>query len=232
MELRTLRYFLAAAREGNMTRAAEGMGCAFCLDGAFAAASCPDLKFIPLSPKKTQEVYSRGRIIESFLLRLLCLSRKSAGRQGREKGNIRQFDVKPQRLDVFFINLLYAWIKIKDKYWTFRGNGGFMQILQGYISGDVCITGSLDNRTRELITVTVLTALPQLKVHVQASLNADCTAVSLTPGTAVTIPANVKHWHGAKKDCWFSHITVEVPGTETRNEWLEAVVDEVFKALT
>lgn len=107
-----------------------------------------------------------------------------------------------------------------------------MQILQGYISGDVCITGSLDNRMRELITVTVLTALPQLKVHVQASLNAGCTAVSLTPGTAVTIPANVKHWHGAKKDCWFSHITVEVPGTETRNEWLEAVVDEVFKALT
>ena len=48
-----------------------------------------------------------------------------------------------------------------------------MQILQGYISGDVCITGSLDNRMRELITVTVLTALPQLKVHVQASLNAE-----------------------------------------------------------
>lgn len=25
-------------------------------------------------------------------------------------------------------------------------------------------------------------------------------AVSLTPGTVITIPANVKHWHGAKKD--------------------------------
>lgn len=55
MELRTLRYFLAAAREGNMTRAAEGIGCAFCLDGAFAAASCPDLKFIPLSSKKNKK---------------------------------------------------------------------------------------------------------------------------------------------------------------------------------
>ena len=38
--------------------------------------------------------------------------------------------------------------------------------------------------------------------------------VSLTPGTVVVIPANVKHWHGAKKDSWFSHIAVEVPGEE------------------
>ena len=38
-------------------------------------------------------------------------------------------------------------------------DGEFMQILQGYIFGDVCYTGSLDNRTRELVTVTVLTVL-------------------------------------------------------------------------
>lgn len=37
-------------------------------------------------------------------------------------------------------------------------------------------------------------------------------AVSLVPGTVITIPAEVKHWHGAKKDSWFSHIAVEVPG--------------------
>ena len=61
-------------------------------------------------------------------------------------------------------------------------DGGFMQILQGYIFGDVCYTGSLDNRMRELVTVTVLTvisALPQLKAHVQASLNAGCTPVEI-----------------------------------------------------
>ena len=47
-------------------------------------------------------------------------------------------------------------------------DGEFMQILQGYIFGDVCYTGSLDNRMRELVTVTVLTtlsALPQIKAH-------------------------------------------------------------------
>ena len=56
-------------------------------------------------------------------------------------------------------------------------------------------------------------------------------AVSLTPGTVVTIPANVKHWHGAKKDSWFSHIAVEVPGEATSNEWCEPVDDAAYGAL-
>lgn len=55
--------------------------------------------------------------------------------------------------------------------------------------------------------------------------------VSLTPGTTVVIPANVKHWHGAKVDSWFSHISIEVPGEDTSNEWLEPVSDEEYQAL-
>ena len=56
-------------------------------------------------------------------------------------------------------------------------------------------------------------------------------AVSLVPGSVITIPANVKHWHGAKKDSWFSHIAVEVPGEDTSNEWCEAVTDEEYNKL-
>lgn len=56
-------------------------------------------------------------------------------------------------------------------------------------------------------------------------------AQSLKPGDVVTIPAEVKHWHGAKKDCWFSHLAVEVPGEEASNEWLEPVTDQVYAAL-
>ena len=56
-------------------------------------------------------------------------------------------------------------------------------------------------------------------------------AVSLTPGTVITIPANVKHWHGAKADSWFSHIAFEAPGTETSNQWLEPVTPEEYDAL-
>ena len=54
---------------------------------------------------------------------------------------------------------------------------------------------------------------------------------SLKPGDVVTIPANVKHWHGAKKDSWFSHLAIEVPGENTSNVWLEKVTDEQYEEL-
>ncbi len=57
-------------------------------------------------------------------------------------------------------------------------------------------------------------------------------AQSLKSGDVVTIPANVKHWHGAKKDSWFSHIAVEVPGENTENVWLEQVTDEEYSNLS
>ncbi|MBP5166125.1 MAG: carboxymuconolactone decarboxylase family protein [Oscillospiraceae bacterium] len=55
--------------------------------------------------------------------------------------------------------------------------------------------------------------------------------VEMTPGTAVNIPANVKHWHGAAADSWFSHLAVEVGGEQCSNEWLEPVSDEDYAAL-
>ena len=45
------------------------------------------------------------------------------------------------------------------------------------------------------------------------------------------IPAQVKHWHWARKDSWFSHIVVEEPGTETSNEWCEPVSEEEYQKL-
>ena len=56
-------------------------------------------------------------------------------------------------------------------------------------------------------------------------------AQSLNPGDVVVIPPEVKHWHGAKKDGWFSHIAVEVPGENASNEWLEEVGDAQYSAL-
>ena len=55
--------------------------------------------------------------------------------------------------------------------------------------------------------------------------------VDLNPGTVIVIPANVKHWHGAKKDSWFSHIAVEVPGENGSTEWCEPVSDEEYNKL-
>lgn len=56
-------------------------------------------------------------------------------------------------------------------------------------------------------------------------------AVSLVPGMAIVIPPNVKHWHGAKRDTWFAHIAVEVPGDGCRNEWCEPVASEAYDTL-
>ena len=55
--------------------------------------------------------------------------------------------------------------------------------------------------------------------------------VDLKPGMVVEIKPGVKHWHGAKKDSWFSHISVEVPGVDASTEWLEEVNDEYYKNL-
>ena len=56
-------------------------------------------------------------------------------------------------------------------------------------------------------------------------------AQQLHPGDVVKIPAGVKHWHGAAKDSWFAHLSVEVPGEETSNEWLEPVDDQSYNEL-
>lgn len=55
--------------------------------------------------------------------------------------------------------------------------------------------------------------------------------LKMIPGTIVEIKPNVKHWHGASKDSWFSHLTFEYPGENTSNEWLEEVSDEIYNKL-
>ncbi len=53
----------------------------------------------------------------------------------------------------------------------------------------------------------------------------------LKAGDIVTIPANVKHWHGAQPNSWFSHIAIEVPGENTNTEWCEEVSDDEYNNL-
>jgi len=51
----------------------------------------------------------------------------------------------------------------------------------------------------------------------------------LQPGDVVNIPASVKHWHGATKDSWFSHLAIEVPGENKATEWCEPVLEDYEK---
>lgn len=54
---------------------------------------------------------------------------------------------------------------------------------------------------------------------------------SLEPGDIVEIKPGVKHWHGAKKNSWFSHLAFEIPGEGCSNEWLEPVEDDYYNKL-
>ena len=56
-------------------------------------------------------------------------------------------------------------------------------------------------------------------------------ARELKPGDVVNIPAEVKHWHGAAKDSWFTHIAIEVPSQGGSTEWGERVSDEEYEKL-
>jgi len=57
-------------------------------------------------------------------------------------------------------------------------------------------------------------------------------AVQMLPGDVIHIPANIKHWHGAASDNWFTHLAFEIPGENTSNEWLEPVSDEEYDKLS
>ena len=56
-------------------------------------------------------------------------------------------------------------------------------------------------------------------------------ARELHPGDIVNIPTNVKHWHGAAPDSWFSHLALEIEGENGSTEWCEAVSDEDYNTL-
>lgn len=52
-------------------------------------------------------------------------------------------------------------------------------------------------------------------------------ACPLKKGDTVVTKDGIKHWHGAKKDCWFEHIAI----TTGTPEWLEPVNDETYNKL-
>lgn len=59
----------------------------------------------------------------------------------------------------------------------------------------------------------------------------DKPARELRAGDVVQIPAGVKHWHGAAKDSWFSHLAIEVHPEAGAVQWLERVSDVTYDHL-
>lgn len=81
--------------------------------------------------------------------------------------------------------------KSKEQYEELFGNGTpamyttdpeLQDILSRFIFGEVAYQGEMDNKTREMLTITALTVnqtLPQLKAHIGAALNVGVTPVEI-----------------------------------------------------
>lgn len=50
----------------------------------------------------------------------------------------------------------------------------------------------------------------------------------LKKGDIVTIPPEVKHWHGAAPDSWFVHVSLEPNAEINKTTWLEPVTDKEY----
>lgn len=53
----------------------------------------------------------------------------------------------------------------------------------------------------------------------------------LTAGDVLEIPGGVKHWHGATKDSWFSHIAIEPDVEAGPPQWCEEVAEDDYNRL-
>ena len=57
-------------------------------------------------------------------------------------------------------------------------------------------------------------------------------AIEMKPGDAIAIPVETKHWHGAAKDSWFSHIVIYSKAKEGfYAQWCEPVPKDIYEQL-
>ena len=133
----------------------------------------------------------------------------------------------------------------------------FAHLNDDVLFGEVWNENAIDVKTKCIVTVVALIAsgitdtslsyhLQNANIHHAASgggqllicvggrgwyQEAGKQAVPMTPGTVITIPANVKHWHGAASDSWFSHLAISIPGEGVSSEWREPVSDAEYGTL-
>ena len=69
------------------------------------------------------------------------------------------------------------------------------------------------------------------EMNVAPSRKASVYVVSPKEDIRAIFTPEVKHWHGATKDEWFTHVALEIPAEGASNEWCEPVSDEQYNAL-
>ena len=114
------------------------------------------------------------KIVASILSLMLLQSGIVLAKPVKKEGNgMTRADICKKNYETLF----------KSKWEPGVGNDPeMMEMLQKYIFGEVFVTGNLDMKTREMITVVSLTTqqtLPQLKSHIHAALNVGVTPIEL-----------------------------------------------------
>ncbi|MBF7683517.1 cupin domain-containing protein [Acinetobacter sp. B5B] len=56
-------------------------------------------------------------------------------------------------------------------------------------------------------------------------------AKHIKEGDVINIEAGTKHWHGATKNTWLSHVAITVPAENTTTDVCEEVSDDLYNQL-
>ena len=123
------------------------------------------------------------KIVASILSLMLLQSGIVLAKPVKKEGNgMTRADICKKNYETLF----------KSKWDPGVGNDPeMMEMLQKYIFGEVFVTGNLDMKTREMITVTSLSvqqALPQLEGHLNGALNAGASPLELREAIYLCAP--------------------------------------------
>ena len=56
-------------------------------------------------------------------------------------------------------------------------------------------------------------------------------AHKITPGDVYVVSPNTRHWHGAAKDSWFSHLSIMADTVKAKATWYDDVAPDFYNNL-
>ena len=241
MELRLLRYFLTVAKEQSFTKAAEQLHITQPTLSRQMATFEEELgvTLFNRSGKKIS-LTDEGVLLKRRALEILDLEEKTL-EELKGKEDVVEGTITIGCGEFAAVETLAEICKTyKEKYplvqivlHTATADTVYEMMNKGLV--DIALfLEPVDTEGLDYIWITD----SSLKYHLQNAKNHGVTQKEMVfpigapnDGFAPYFPAEVKHWHGAAPDEWFSHLAIEVPGENGSNEWLEPVSDEEYGKL-
>ena len=241
MELRLLRYFLTVAKEQSFTKAAEQLHITQPTLSRQMATFEEELgvTLFNRSGKKIS-LTDEGVLLKRRALEILDLEEKTL-EELKGKEDVVEGTITIGCGEFAAVETLAEICKTyKEKYplvqivlHTATADTVYEMMNKGLV--DIALfLEPVDTEGLDYIWITD----SSLKYHLQNAKNHGVTQKEMVfpigapnDGFAPYFPAEVKHWHGAAPDEWFSHLAIEVPGDDASNEWCEPVAYEIYKLL-